>query len=484
MKLRSIVTMTVALLVIVALVPRCVSSFAHDVTASNEYLIRVVDQHGAPAVGVPVWVFGGRYVDRPALAAAMGKPSFTTNGVLVPTDARGWARARYEGQYSMSIGVLPMHVPWPWIIPGRRANGDSAADFLGIRTDIEWEARIQAGERPPHPKVTKVQVCRGQEPPEPLWRSFLTVEVRDSTGGVFLPVPVLPFLISRVFPGQDGMMPEGALGEAGPEWRIYRRAQADAGMPWAHLVLRAGVALSATSGRPLVRHASGDYEASSWWVELAASAADLCPVDPVEVFPLIAPQEGYRQSLRWEVPARVDQVTSWVWLRYPGNPVRYGCWEVVLQRSDYNRSDSSDFFERMEARQPGIQNLEDNFPRVTVFPAKITARGNVYLNPHGSPRLERALANSQEVQFKAFMLDHVSGGIDKALSAVLYPAHPLDRRNADKLPPLTITVPEPPLPPPPIKELTRKEMAETEAMTNEEFARWMAARTASAAATR
>lgn len=459
---------------------------AADIAASapNEYIVRVIDQHGTPAVGVPVWLYGSRYVERPAQAALSGKPGFTTTGRLIPTDTLGLARARYEGQYSMSIGVAPMYVPWPWIMPGMRANGEQGKEFYGVETDIEGEARIRAGKRDPHPKVTTVKVYRGLTPPETLWRSETSIVASDGSGGVFLPEPVLFFPVDRTIPEVAVGRPPSSMDRAAPAWAAYRRAQADVAMPWAHLVMRAGLALSATSGRPLVRHAAEGHEASSWWVELSAGAADLCPVDPVEIYPLTVPNEGYRQALRWEIPAGKDRITSWIWLRFPGSPVRYGTWELVLERTDYSYKDDTAFFNRMEANQPGIQFPEDNNPRITIVPAKITARGVVYINPTGSTRLERALVYSQANKFDQFMQDPTRDDRDKALARALYPVPPKDTRDVVRLPSLTITIPEPPLPPPPIKELTRQEMAETEAMSNEEFDRWMAARTASAAATR
>ncbi len=94
--------------------------------------------------------------------------------------------------------------------------------------------------------------------------------------------------------------------------------------------------------------------------------------------------------------------------------------------------------------EPGIQFPEETYPRIEIKPPMITTHGVVYLNPSGSTRLERALVHSQADKFAQFMQDPTRDGRDRAPARALFPAQPMDTRDVVRLPPMTITIAEPP----------------------------------------
>jgi len=421
---------------------------------AGTFMIKVVDQYGAAVPKVPVWI-DCETISTSALTKVLGGHSASElYRATILTDARGIAIYKTTAYRSLYMGVVGRELPLPFIAP---LNPDDATEhFQGIKTSADSERDIKAGRQAarPHHVTAVVYKIEGQAPT--LWsHERMVVELQDRATTGFRPVPLVIFPCEKAFPLRDQGGPKTPA-----EWSESRRLREEDALPWAHALVQGGVLPSAVTGKPVYLN-EWKYGSTPWWLEIQARGADFQLVAGNDRLPLVAPEVGYRSSIRWEVPAQRDDVRQWLWVRIHSNPIRYGCWQMRAMRDSEHPSGKR--------------------------PAKITLEGPVYVNPTGSRHLERFLILSQRPFWRdlGLLIDPSKAETGKPIpSKVLYPDKPIDVTKVERLPLQTIVIappaPQPPLvvEPPPLTGPT----GETEEQENARLmAEWYAGQAAASA---
>jgi len=433
---------------------------------AGTFAIRVVDQNSRPLSQVPVWIDCEVLKASPVDALLSGQGPSELKRSTVLTDARGVVTFNPKKYRSLIMGVVGREVKLPFIIPAH-GNDPNADLFQGLSSSADSEADIRAGRQAPRPNHYTAVVYRVEGPPQALWWSARKVvalqDQQEKPAQGFAPVPVIFFECYESFPRKVGYDWQRPLT---PVLRQQRSADV---LPRAHLLVHGGLLPSAMTGKAKVIGDEGQ-EKTPWWFDVESRGADVQVVPADERFPLVAPETGYRQSIRWEVPAQQGTVRQWLWIRLHGTPIRYGCWEMRAVREDFCRGPEMDAAAQARWKTRRGLGPQDPGPVPFVGQASITLAGPVYLNPTGSRKVERFLNSSQSQEWEYRLLSDptkTTDGIPEP-ARVLFPPTPIDVTGVERLPMQTIVIapPVPPAPRPP--PLSPEEQAALEARLDAE----------------